>query len=124
MLISMLIFVCVALNTCLIGFYLLRPLIDGLSDLALGFKRSRRYFHSHLTETREKALRQRTLLLIGRLTVVVTYLATIALAYSPSMIFAHYQSSLSDAFFSAEALAGFAAAVVVGLGIRKSSRKI
>ncbi len=120
MLISILLFICIALNTSLIGFYLLPPLLAGISDLNTGFPRSWRYLTCHLTETREKAFRQRTLILLHKLTVVVVYLVAIALCYSPSMLFAHYQSRLSDAFFSSEAVIGMlVAAVVFGLGKRK-----
>ena len=120
MLLSISFFICVALNTSLIGFYLLPPLLAAISDLRFGFERSRRYLTCRLSETREKALRQRTLILLRRLTVGIAYLAGIALCYIPSMWFAHYQSSLSGAFFSTEALAGMlAGAVVVGLRKRR-----
>ncbi len=116
----MLLFVCVALNTSLIGFYLLRPLLAGISDLGTGFQHSWRYLTCRLTETREKAFRQRTLILLHKLTVVVVYLVAIALCYSPSMLFAHYQSRLSDAFFSSEAVTGMlVGAVAFGLCKRK-----
>ncbi len=106
MLISTLLFACIAMNTGLIGFYLLRPLLAGISDLNTGFQRSWRYLTCRLTETREKAFRQRTLVLLHKLAVVVVYLVAVALCYSPSMLLAYYQSRLSNAFFSGEALAG------------------
>ncbi len=117
---SILFFIGIVLNTSLIGFYLFPPLLAAFSDLRTGFQHGRRYLTCRLTETREKALRQRTLILLRRLTVGIAYLAGIVLFYSPSMLYAHYQFSLSDAFFSTEALAGMIAAViVVGLCKRK-----
>ncbi len=120
MLISTLLFFCIALNTGLIGFYLLRPLLAGISDLNTGFRRSSRYLTCRLTETREKAFRQRTLILLRKLTGVVVYLAAIAFCYSPSMLFAYYQSRLSQAFFSGEAITGMlVGAIAFGLCKRK-----
>ncbi len=113
MLISILLFICIVLNTSLIGFYLLRPLVGGISDLGTGFQRSWRYLTCHLTETREKAFRQRTLIQLRKLTVVVAYLIATALCYSPSMLLAYYQSSLSNAFFSSEAVTGMLVGVLV-----------
>ncbi len=123
MFIPMLLFVCIALNTSLIGFCLLRPLLAGISDLSTGFQRSRRYLICHLTETREKAFRQRTLTLLPKLAVVVAYLVAIALFYSPSMLFAQYQSRLSNAFFSSEAITGMLLGAAA-FGLCKRKRKL
>ncbi|MCP3687776.1 MAG: hypothetical protein GY784_05115, partial [Gammaproteobacteria bacterium] len=98
--------ICVALNISLIGFFLLPPLVGGISDLGIGFKRNWRYLRCRLTVTREKAFRRITLMQLHRLALVVAYLIATALCYSPSMLLAYYQSSLLDAFFSSEAVVG------------------
>ena len=109
MLLSLLFFGCVALNTCLIWFCLYPPLRAGIAGLVTGWLRTRRYFALPLTETREWALRRRTLLLLRRLGVVMLCLAAVAMLYAPSMLFAFYRSGLSAAFLSPEALGGMLA---------------
>ena len=106
MLLSVLFFLCVALNTGLIWFCLSRALLGGITGLGAGLLRIRRYFTLPLSETREKALRRRTSILLRQLGVVLVGLAGVVLLYTPSMLFAHYRSSLSAAFYSPEALAG------------------
>ncbi len=113
MLISILLVICIALNINMIGFYLLPPLLSNILELNTGFRRSWRYLTCNLTETREKAFRQRTLKLLHRLTVVVAYLVATLLCYSPSMSLAYYQSSLLNAFFSSEAIIGMLVGVLV-----------
>ena len=113
MLLSVLFFLCVGLNTGLIWFCLFRPLRIGLTGLRADLLRSRRYFRRPLTETREKALRHRTLLLLRRLGAVILGFAAVLVFYTPSMLFAHYRSSISAAFYSLEALAGMLLGVAI-----------
>lgn len=106
MLLSILFFLCVALNTCMIWFCLSRPLLAGITGLGAGLLRVRRYFIVPLTEIRERALRRRASMLLRQLGVVILGLAGIVMFYAPSMLFAHFRSSLAAAFYSPEALAG------------------
>ena len=99
-------FVCVALNSGLIGFFLLPRLWRQIKNLLSGFRRAARYLRCSLTEQRERALRQRTLTLIGALIACSAMLILIALAYSPSLWLAHRQSHFSDALVSIPAIAG------------------
>ncbi len=113
MLLSLVFFICVALNTCLIWFCLSRPLRAGIADLGTGLLRTRRYFTLPLSEAREWALRRRTLLLLRQLGVLMLGFAAVVVFYGPSMLFAFYRSGLSAAFLSPEALAGMLAGAAV-----------
>ncbi len=113
MLLSILFFVCVALNIWLIWFCLSDRLHVVITLLGTDATLARRYFRVPLTEAREKALRQRTLVSMRRLAVLLFYLAAVVLFYSPSMLFSFYRSSLSGAFYSSEALAGMLAGSVL-----------
>lgn len=110
MLLSLLFFLCIALNTCLIWFFLCRPLRAVVAGFGTGLLRTRRYLTQPLGETRERALRRRTLLLLRQLGLLILGCAAVVLCYSPSMLFAHYRYGLSAAFVSPEALAGMLAA--------------
>lgn len=111
----MLFFFCVALNIYLIWIFLFQPLRTVVAGLGAGLVRARRYFLRPLSETRERALRRRTLLLLRQLGGVMTGLAAIAVFYAPSILFAHYRSGPGAAFNSPEALAGMlAAAALIG----------
>ena len=113
MLLSLLFFVCVALNICLIWFCLYPRLRTGIVGFGIGLLRTRRYFTLPLNETREWALRRRTLLLLRQLGIIVLGFAAVVAFYSPSMLFALYHSGLSAAFFSLEALSGMLAGAAV-----------
>ena len=116
MLMSLLFFICVALNTCLVWACFSGRLLAGITDLAGGLSRTRLYFTGRLTENREKALRQRTILLLRQLTAVAFYLAGVVVLYSPSVLFAHFRSNPLAAFYAPEALAGmFVGTVAIGM---------
>ncbi len=109
MLLSILFFVCVALNVCIAWRYLSRLLLAGVIGLGAGLLRVRRYFAVPLSEIRERALRRRVALLLRQLGVVLLGLAAVVMAYVPSMLFAHFHSGLGAAFYSPEGLAGMLA---------------
>ena len=113
MLISLLFIACVGLNVYWLGLYLFRPLSHSVRILYTGFKRSSRYLTGRLTEQRERALRQRTLKLLQQLVILMLTLSAIAIGYIPSIIFAHYHSTISNAFFSIEAIAGMILTTIV-----------
>ena len=106
MLLSILFFLCVALNVFMIWLCLSRPLLAGMTGLGDGLLRVRRYFIVPLSEIRERALRRRVSLLLRQLGVAILALAGSVMCYAPSMLFAHFRWSLDAAFYSPEALAG------------------
>lgn len=112
MLSSLLLFTCVLVNTGLIFYYLL-PLLRACStDLARSMRRCRLYFACRLAESRETALRRRCLKMADQVMRLLLIFCAIALAYSPSLLFASYRSGMSAAFVSIEALAGMSAAAI------------
>lgn len=106
MLLSILFFLCVAVNTWIAWYCLSRLLLTGITGLGAGLLRVRRYFVVPLSEIRERALRRRVSLLLRQLGVVLLGLAAIVIFYAPSMLFAHFRSGFDAAFYSPEALAG------------------
>jgi hypothetical protein len=119
MLDSALLFVCVAINTGLIGHYLVPRLLTSVARLAVGLRRSRRYLGCRLSENREQAFRGRTLRLLRRLLLSIALLIAICASYSPSMLFAACRLRLADAFVSMEAIGGMLAAALV-LALQRS----
>ena len=119
MLSSLLLFACIAINSGLIIYFLLPSLASAVVDLGNDLRRIRLYLASQLDETRERALRQRSLKLSRQLLRLVFNLITIALAYGPSLLFAYYRSGISAAIVSIEALAGMSAAAVTVTLLRR-----
>jgi len=119
MLSSLLLFACIMVNTGLIVFYLLPSLVSALVDLGRGLRRSRLYLACRLDETREAALRQRSLKLSCQLMQLGFVFFTILLAYGPSLLFAFYRSGVSTAVVSIEALAGMSAGAVTAAMLRR-----
>ena len=117
----MMLFFCVALNTGLIGFFLLPRLWRQIQNLLAGFRNAARYLPRPLTEQRERALQQRTLTLIGGLMGSSGMLLLVAVAYTPSLWLAHRQGHFSDALLSIPAIAGMLAAGIV-LGVIRVRR--
>ena len=120
MLSSILLLICVALNAWLIWICLAAMIGAGVGGLTTGLLRTRLYFKTTLTRARERALRRRTWLLLRQTGLLALVLVGGAVLYLPSMLFACYRSSLSDAFVSPEALAGMLSAVAIGWRRRKT----
>jgi hypothetical protein len=119
MLSSLLFFACITVNSGLIVYYLLPSLTSAVVDLGRGLRRSRLYLTCRLDETRERALRRRSLKLSCLLLQLVFFSFAIALAYGPSLLFAFYQSGVSAAVVSIEALAGMSAGAVTAAVLRR-----
>ena len=121
MLDSSLLFLCIALNTGLIGQVLLPRLSRNILEFTRGLQRTSGYLRCRLSETREKALRQRTLRLIWQLLVTTGSLLRLIISYSPSMLLAHYQQDVYRALVSIEAIAGMMAGALCVLAWRRRS---
>ena len=119
MLSSLLFFACITVNSGLIAYYLLPSLVSAVVALGRGLRRSRLYLACRLDETRERALRQRSLKLSRQLMQFVFIFFTILLAYGPSLLFAFYRSGVSAAVVSIEALAGMSAGAVTAAMLRR-----
>jgi hypothetical protein len=119
MLSSLLFFACITVNSGLIVYYLLPSLTSAVVDLGRGLRRSRLYLTCRLDETRERALRRRSLKLSCQLLQLVFFFFAIVLAYGPSLLFAFYQSGVSAAVVSIEALAGMSAGAVTAAVLRR-----
>ena len=119
MLSSLLLFVCIMVNSGLIVYYLLPSLASAVVALVRDLRRSRLYLACRLDETRERALRQRSLKLSCQLMQLVFIFFTIVLAYGPSLLFAFYRSGVPSAVVSIEALAGMSAGAVTAAVFRR-----
>jgi hypothetical protein len=119
MLSSLLFFACIMVNSGLIVYYLLPSLASAVVDLGRGLRRCRLYLACRLDETRERALRRRSLKLSCQLLQLVFFFFAIVLAYGPSLLFAFYQSGVSAAVVSIEALAGMSAGAVAAAVLRR-----
>ena len=119
MLSSLLFFACITVNSGLIVYYLLPPLASAVVDLGRDLRRCRLYLACRLDETRERALRRRCLKLSYQLLQLVFIFFAIVLAYGPSLLFAFYQSGVSAAVVSIEALTGMSAGAVTAAMLRR-----
>lgn len=119
MLSSLLFFFCIMVNSGLIVYYLLPSLVSAAVVLGRGLRRSRLYLACRLDETRERALRQRSLKLSCQLVQLVFIFFTMLLAYGPSLLFAYYRSGMPSAVVSIEALAGMSAGAATVAVLRR-----
>jgi hypothetical protein len=119
MLSSLLFFACIMVNSGLIIYYLLPSLASAAVDLGRGLRRCRMYLTCRLDETRERALRRRSLKLSRQLMRLVFIFSAIVLAYGPSLLFAFYRSGVSAAVVSIEALAGMFAGAATAAVLRR-----
>lgn len=115
---SLLFFTCILVNTGFILYYLLPALTAATRDLGKSLRRCRLYLSCRLDESREIALRQRCLKMSRQAMRLILVFSGIAIAYLPSLLFAHYHSGLSAAFVSWEALSGMTAAAVGAVLLR------
>ena len=119
MLSSLLFFACTMVNSGLIVYHLLPSLASAVVDLGRDLRRIRLYLACRLDETRERALRRRSLKLSYQLMRLVFIFFAILLAYGPSLLFAFYRSGVSAAVVSNEALAGMSAGAVTVAVLRR-----
>ena len=109
--VSILLAVCVAINTYFVWVLLSSAFADTLHEVSNSLKRTRRFLTCRMTDKRERAIQKLTVLLFVRMCSLVACILMVFILFAPSMLFAYYTSDIYSSFFSVEALIG----MLVGL---------